>query len=87
MSWSVSAIGKPSKVAERLTAEFAKLTYLAKPEDEIAAALGQALIKAAGDTTDVAMIRVEASGSMSTNCGNHTHNISVSVTPLYGFVE
>lgn len=87
MSWSVSAIGKPSKVAERLTADFAKLTYLAKPEDEIAAAIGQALIKAAGDTTDVAAIRIEASGSMGSNGGNHTHNISISVAPVYGFVE
>lgn len=87
MSWSVSAIGKPSKVAEKLTAEFAKLTYLAKPENEIAEAIGQALIKAAADTTDVAAIRVEATGSMGMNGGNHTHNISVSVSPVYGFVE
>ena len=85
MSWSVSAIGKPSKVAEKLKDDFSKMN-LSKPEDEIAAAIGKALIKAAEDTTDVSALKVEASGSMGGSQGNHTHNISVSVTPLYGFV-
>ena len=87
MSWSVNAIGKPSKVAAKLKAEFEKMTYLSKPEDEIAAAIGQAIIKAVIDTTDAAAVRVEANGSMGTTNGNHTHSITVAVVPLHGFVD
>ena len=86
MSWSVSVIGKPSKVAERLKIEFRKMDYLISPEKEIAVSIGQALVNAAADTTDTAVIRVEANGSMGSNGGDHSHSINVTVTPLYGFV-
>ncbi len=88
MSWSVSVIGKPAKVADELKLKFANMAHLAKPEDEIAAAIGRALIQAAADTTDTrAVIKVEASGSMVSNGGLRTHAINVTVTPLYGFLE
>lgn len=87
MSWSVSAIGKSAKVAEKLADDFAKMNYLHEPENEIAAAIGQAIVKAVADTTYAGAVRVEASGSMSGDQGNHAHSINVTVTPIYGFVE
>ena len=89
MSWNVAVVGRPSKVAERLKLDFEKMTYLknSPPEHEIAEAIGQALIKAAQDTSPLAVIRVEAQAIM-TGIGahDHTHEITVKVTPLYGFV-
>ncbi len=88
MSWSVRAIGKPAKVAERLQTEFEKTTYLVEPEREIARNIGVAVIKAVQDSVGgTGIVKVECSGSMVSTHSNHVHNISVTVTPIYGFVE
>ncbi len=95
MSWAVSAVGKPAAVAAAIESQFAALdAYPCKePEESIKQAVRQALKQAIAAQKESAAVRVLASGSMSYHMPDPAtvvveyNTLSVSVEPLYGFVE
>ena len=90
MSWGVQAVGKVPAVRAQLATEFAK-NPCSEPEETVrqsaAATIDAAL--AAQDPTNV--VKVTAGGSQSfKNYSEQTgvsNNLSLSIEPLYGFVE
>ena len=88
MSWSVAAIGKPAAVRAAIADQFAKGGKCAEPEETVrleAAAMMDAAL--AGQTDPAKAVKVSASGSMSQSGTTISNSLSVSVEPLYGFVE
>jgi hypothetical protein len=87
MSWSVSAIGKPTAVAAKLADAFTK-NPCAEPEETIRQGVASAIAVALKSFDGTMAVRVDASGSQSTNNGVPTSNqLSVKIEPIYGFVE
>jgi hypothetical protein len=89
MSWSVSAIGKPGPVRDKLANDFTKITYCGPAEtalkDVVAELVGKALV---ANTYQGIAVKVEASGAGSSHPGNgDTHQVRVVIEPVYGFVE
>jgi len=89
MSWSLSAVGKPSPVATKLAKEFAKNTYLGKEESELKDMAAELVAKTLAATTrkDIAL-QVDCSGSGSTHpVDGNLQTVSVVIRQIYGFVE
>jgi hypothetical protein len=93
MSWSVSAIGKAKPVADKLAADFAKITFCSPEETAVKDAAAAVVAKALENTTNPAVcVKVEASGSEDTSTdadGNkqRSQSVSLRVDKIYGFVE
>jgi|GEM_PF-4060658 len=88
MSWSISAIGKPARVAAKVEADLARITYLQGTEAELkdsAAALVKKAVE--GNTRKDILVRVEANGSASKSEEGELQTIQIAVTQLYGFAE
>lgn len=89
MSWSVSAIGKPSAVAAKVAKELASIKCM-EPEESIKSGVAAAVAAALAAYPESGAVRVEASGSQSTDRdapGIATNQLSVKIEPLWGFVE
>jgi hypothetical protein len=91
MSWSISAIGKPAAVAAKLAAEFAK-NSCSEPEESIRQSVATIVATSLRAFPPDHAVRVEASGSQScpdfSKAPNEkTNNLSVSIMPIWGFVE
>jgi hypothetical protein len=89
MSWSVSAIGKTDKVAEKVAGDFQRINYLAKEEadlkDQAAALVANVL---AANTHRYQAIKVDCSGSGSTHAADgNSQQIRITIEPVWGFVE
>ena len=88
MSWSVSAVGKPVAVAEKLAKDFAKI-QCQEPEETIKNHVAAAIAAGLSAFPPMLTVSVRASGSQSVNphtCGT-ANQLSVTLEPLYGFVE
>jgi len=89
MSWSVSAIGKPAAVAAKVAAAFAGIKCM-EPEDTIKNSVASAVEAALKAFPETSAVRVEASGSQSTDGkqpGVAVNQLSVKIDPLWGFCE
>lgn len=86
MSWSVSAIGKASAVAAKIAADIERQKCM-EPEEAIKKSVASALAAALAAFPEGSAVKVEASGSQSATGAKATNNLSVSLQPLYGFVE
>jgi hypothetical protein len=91
MSWSISAIGSPSKIIERLEAESERIS--SNPKDRSRAEFDEAkphliaLVKQNIQSTSAQVISLSASGSASWNGDEKTHsNCAVKIEGLYGWV-
>jgi hypothetical protein len=94
MSWSISAIGKASKVAEKLTAQFANIKC-SEPEETIKNNAAAAILLGLSVYPANTVVKVDASGSQSMvapstggdSPATYTNNLKVEMTPVYGFIE
>ena len=90
MSWSVTAVGKPAKVAEAVAKQIAAVKC-SEPEETIKNTLGTAIATALAAFPPGVAAKVEASGSQyvpDTRKPDEKQNtFSVSVQAIYGFVE
>lgn len=90
MSWSVAAIGKPAKVAESVAKQVAA-AKCPEPEETIKNTLGAAIATALAAFPPGMAVKVEANGSQyvpdASKPAEAQNTFSVSVLPIYGFVE
>lgn len=88
MSWSVDLIGKPGAVAKSL-ADRAKQNPCREPEETIRQQVMGALGIALAAFPENQAVKVSAAGSQSgpDADGKSTHNLSVKLEQLYGFIE
>jgi len=88
MSWNVSAVGKAGAVRANVARQFKKLEEgtMLSPEKEAAVAVGQAVDLALSGCSGA--VKVQCYGSGSFDSGKWVgQTISVSLEPIYGFVE
>lgn len=87
MSWGINAVGKPAAVAAACQAQAAS-SSCAEPEETVKNQIVAAIVAACGGFNDKTAVRVVAHGSMSTSNGTPDYNsASLTIEPLYGFVE
>lgn len=90
MSWSVDVFGRPQAVAAKLATDLANIKC-SEPEQSIKGFVGEALASALAAFPPGYAVKVRASGSQ--YVPDHgkplemVNNLSVSVEPMYGFVE
>jgi hypothetical protein len=93
MSWSVSGVGKAPALAAKLEKDFANQSKCAEPEETVRQAARAVIAAALAGQDSGKAIKVDASGSMSNYAeypsteAKISNTLSISVTPLYGFVE
>jgi len=88
MSWSVSGIGKAAAVRKAIAQQFANGGKCVEPEETIRQTAASLIDKALEGQSDAIAVRVIANGSQSMSSGVVNNNsCSISVEPLYGFVE
>lgn len=91
MSWSVNAVGKPAAVAAKLAIDFSRITC-SEPEQTIKNHVAESVAVALAVFPPNYAVRVLASGSQgcpdSSKAPEEKYNqLSVSIEPIYGFVE
>jgi hypothetical protein len=91
MSWSVSAIGKSDAVARKLATDFAAIKVTG-PEVDVVNSAAAAIAAALAAQVPPTAVRVAASGSQSSmgqsgSPTSYTNTMSISIEPIYGFVE
>lgn len=89
MSWSVSAVGKPSAVAVKLAAQFSGIKCM-EPEETIKNTVASAVAVALKAFPESSAVKVDAYGSQSTDAAKPdfaTNQLSVKIEPLWGFCE
>lgn len=87
MSWSVSAVGKPIAVAQKLTEEFGR-SKCAEPEETIKSMVADIAAKALASFAPDIAVRINASGSQYADNGIVKYNqLKIEIEPLWGFIE
>lgn len=88
MSWSISAVGKASKVSGKITGDLNKIKCQ-EPEQSIKDQVGYIIIAALAAYPENVAVKVEASGSQWQASGKEeaVNNLNLKIEPLYGFVE
>lgn len=91
MSWSVSAVGKPKAVAAAIAAQAAN-NKCKEPEEGIKSTVVEIVATACNAMPEGSAVEVTASGSMQCVDYNdpskgNTNQLTVSIKPLFGFVE
>jgi hypothetical protein len=91
MSWSVAAVGKAAALHKKLEEDFASVKC-SEPEDTIKNSVRDAVLLALTAYPSNFPLRVEASGSQShpdfsKKPHETTHQLKVSIEPIYGFTE
>lgn len=89
MSWSASAIGKPSAVAAKLMEQFSGIKCN-EPEEAIKNAVASLIAVSLKAFPESGAVKVDASGSQSTDSrqpGTAINQLSVKIEPLWGFCE
>ncbi len=93
MSWSVQAVGKSDKVAEAIEAQFAGLSKCSEPEETVKQSVRAAVAASLAAQIPATAVKVSASGSQSSYRDHKDapvrvqNTVSVSIEPLWGFVE
>lgn len=91
MSWSVSAVGRASAVAAKLARDFSSIKC-SEPEETIKNTVASAIATALSAFPPGSSVQVSANGSQqSVEYGKDTpekiNQLTVSIAPLWGFVE
>lgn len=86
MSWSVQAIGKPAAVAAKLAKDFTVYKCM-EPEETIKGKVAEIVAVALAAFPAGAAVKVWASGSQSVVGSDTTNQLSVTIEPIYGYVE
>jgi hypothetical protein len=94
MSWSVSAIGKAGPVAAKIAKDLAAIKCI-EPEETIKNGVATIVAAALAAYPDTYAVTVSASGSQSSGYNpdqpgspvGHVNNLTVNISPLYGFVS
>jgi hypothetical protein len=89
MSWSVAAVGKASAVAAKLAKDIAA-SKCSEPEETVKNTVGTAIASALAGFPPNYAVEVMASGSQSKpdhTKEETTNQLSVTIKPLWGFVE
>jgi len=92
MSWSVSAVGKPSAVRDAIAKQFTNSGKCSEPEESIRQAAAAIIDKALEAQGDKVALNVSASGSQSADYSTApptvtSNSLKISVDVIYGFVE
>ncbi len=95
MSWSVSAVGKPSAVAASIESQFSRGSGCAEPEETVRQSARVVIAAVLTAQREDSAIQVSASGSMSTSYNEKTetwgeplnNQLEIKIQPLFGFVE
>lgn len=94
MSWRVQATGRPSAVAAAIEGQFVALGQCKEPEEGIKQGVRALLAKALLDYKPDSVVKVGAAGSQSGGTytagewmGPYNNSISITLEPLYGWVE
>lgn len=93
MSWSVSAVGRPKAVAAKIAKDIVAITC-PEPEQTIKQSVATAIAAALEHYPEGYAVSVSASGSQSPGYDSEKHtpqgllnSLTVSISPLYGFVD
>jgi hypothetical protein len=90
MSWSFSATGRPGAVAAKAAADLAKLKCV-EPEETIKNKVLEIIATSLATFPPSSVVQVEAGGHQSTRLqdafGVVFNQLSLTIKPLYGFVE
>lgn len=86
MSWSVSAVGKPTAVAAKCQEELTRFKCI-DPEEGVKLAAASTIAAALAAQNPQSAVKVMASGHQSGTGETATNTLNISVEPLYGFVE
>ena len=89
MSWSFYGTGKPHAVARKAAVELGRITCM-EPEQTIKLYVGKIIETALLEFPESgAAVKVEAIGSQATDgtTGTHINQLSLTISPIYGFVE
>lgn len=86
MSWSVSAIGKPTAVAAKVRNDLGRIKCV-DPEENVKNHACALLESALGAQKAASCVKVEASGHQSGDGENAQNTLTIKVEPIYGFVE
>jgi hypothetical protein len=87
MSWSVFAVGKAEAVTKKAAADFKGITYLPPEEALVKDATADLVAKTLSTQRPDSVIRLETSGSMSTDGDKKSHSVSVKLEAIHGFTE
>lgn len=89
MSWSVHRVGKPAAVAATLAKDFAGITC-AEPEQTIKNGVAAIVATSLAVFPSAMAVEVKGSGSQyrpDSSKDEYQNSVSLSITPIYGFVE
>ena len=88
MSWSFYGVGKPKALAAKAEVDLSRIVCM-EPEQTIKVLVGKIIAAALEASPDNGAVQIEASGSQSTDStvGTITNQLSLKITPIYGFVE
>lgn len=93
MSWSFTGHGKPTPLLAKMKADLSK-HRCSEPEETIKQQLLMTIDTALITFPESMALKIEASGSQTPQygpdgkpTGSYTNSLSLSLTPLYGFVE
>lgn len=89
MSWSFYATGKPKAVLAKADTEFERIAgYVAEPERSIAGQVHDTIKTALSAMPESSAVTIQSSGSQSAlDDGRFANTVSLSIQPIYGFVE
>jgi len=89
MSWSVGATGKAAAVAKAIAKQFADAGKCVEPEETVRQAALSVISAAINGQGPKAAVTVNASGHQSGLPGTNevSNTLTISVQPLYGFIE
>jgi hypothetical protein len=91
MSWSVAAVGKAAAVKTEIARQFAVGSKCLEPEETVRQSAAVVMDAALAAQDPTMAVKASASGSMTfKNWDNRTggsNNLSISIEPLYGFIE
>ena len=94
MSWSLNAVGKASAVAKKLANDAASI-QCSEPEETIKNGVAAIIATALAAYPETYAVSVSASGSQSSGYSadkpsvalGRVNTLTVSISPMYGFVE
>jgi hypothetical protein len=87
MSWSFYAVGKPAAVLAKARTDFSRITC-SEPEETIKGKVLNILEASLLAMPESSAVSIKAMGSqVAGSDGKATNNLSVSIEPMFGFVE
>ena len=87
MSWSVGATGKAPAVRAAIAKQFEQQSKCVEPEETIRQAIKAILDEALSAQSGAVKVGASGSQSMDYNTKAVSHSLSVTVEPVWGFLE